>query len=47
MILLMEDGRVIERGTHDELMDARGVYHDMVLRQMASSAQDGEALWRG
>jgi ATP-binding cassette subfamily B protein len=47
VILLMEDGRVIERGTHEELMDAHGVYHDMVLRQMASSAQDGEALWRG
>src|SRR5512143_1010494 len=47
LILLMDDGRVIERGTHDELMDARGVYHDMVLRQMAASAHDGEALWRG
>jgi ATP-binding cassette subfamily B protein len=35
-ILLMEDGRVIERGTHQELMDARGAYHEMVLRQMAS-----------
>jgi hypothetical protein len=29
------------------LMDAHGVYHDMVLRQMASAGQDGEALWRG
>jgi ATP-binding cassette, subfamily B, bacterial len=36
LILLMEDGRIIERGTHDELMAARGVYHDMVLRQMTS-----------
>ncbi len=34
LILLMEDGRVIERGTHDELMEARGVYYEMVLRQM-------------
>jgi len=24
-----------------------GLVHEMVLRQMASSAQDGEALWRG
>jgi ATP-binding cassette subfamily B protein/subfamily B ATP-binding cassette protein MsbA len=47
VILLMEDGRVIERGTHDELMDAHGVYRDMVLRQMAASAHDDEALWRG
>jgi len=38
MILLMEDGRVIERGTHAELMAARGAYHGMVQRQMAASA---------
>ena len=37
LILLLEDGRVIERGTHDELMDARGVYYRMVLRQMQSA----------
>jgi ABC-type multidrug transport system fused ATPase/permease subunit len=40
----MEDGRIVERGTHDDLMAARGVYYGMVLRQMASSDQDGE--WR-
>ena len=33
----MEDGRIIERGTHEELMAARGAYYDMVLRQMESS----------
>ena len=38
LILLMEDGRIVERGTHDELMAAQGVYHDMVLRQMESDA---------
>jgi len=27
LILLMEEGRVIERGSHEELMSARGVYH--------------------
>ena len=36
LILLMEDGRVIERGSHEELMDARGAYYGMVLRQMES-----------
>jgi len=40
LILLMDDGRVVERGTHEQLMDARGLYHDMVLRQAATSAQD-------
>jgi ABC-type multidrug transport system fused ATPase/permease subunit len=45
MILLMEDGRIIERGTHEELMAARGMYHDMVRRQMEST-HDGEPLLR-
>jgi ATP-binding cassette subfamily B protein len=46
VILLMEDGGVVERGTHEQLMDARGVYHDMVLRQMESHGEPKEALWR-
>lgn len=36
LILLMEDGRVIERGTHDALMALGGTYRAMVERQMAS-----------
>ena len=43
LILLMEDGRVIERGTHEQLMQARGIYYGMVLRQM-ESAQSGEEV---
>ena len=35
LILLMEDGRIVERGPHDELMRARGLYYGMVQRQMA------------
>jgi ATP-binding cassette subfamily B protein/subfamily B ATP-binding cassette protein MsbA len=46
IILLMEGGRVVERGTHQQLMDAQGLYHDMVLRQMESDGQAREALWR-
>jgi ATP-binding cassette subfamily B protein/subfamily B ATP-binding cassette protein MsbA len=34
LILLMDEGRIAERGTHGELMAARGQYHDMVVRQM-------------
>jgi ABC-type phosphate transport system ATPase subunit len=37
LILVMEDGRVIERGTHDELMAARGSYYEMVQRQAQSA----------
>jgi ATP-binding cassette subfamily B protein/subfamily B ATP-binding cassette protein MsbA len=39
LILLMEDGRVIERGTHEELMHLRGAYHGMVKRQMESQLE--------
>jgi ATP-binding cassette, subfamily B, bacterial len=45
LILLMEDGQVIERGTHDDLMRAQGVYHGMVLRQMESHHQSVEEDW--
>jgi ABC-type multidrug transport system fused ATPase/permease subunit len=46
LILVMEDGRVVERGTHEELMDARGGYHRMVLRQMERSGENGDEVWR-
>jgi ABC-type multidrug transport system fused ATPase/permease subunit len=46
LILLMEEGRVIERGTHEALMAARGTYHGMVLRQMESHQVPENELWR-
>jgi ABC-type multidrug transport system fused ATPase/permease subunit len=46
LILLLEDGRIIERGTHEELMEARGTYYEMVLRQMESAGQSGEEVLR-
>ncbi|MEX2140678.1 MAG: ABC transporter ATP-binding protein [Pirellulales bacterium] len=46
LILLMEDGRVIERGTHNDLMSARGLYYDMVLRQMESHGEGVEQVLR-
>ncbi len=36
LILLMDDGRVVEQGTHEALMAARGTYWQMVQRQMAA-----------
>jgi ATP-binding cassette, subfamily B, bacterial len=46
LILLMEDGRVIERGTHEELMRAEGEYYAMVMRQMHASVETGEEMLR-
>ena len=43
VILLMEDGRITERGTHEELMQAGGAYYGMVVRQIESQLE-GEAL---
>jgi ATP-binding cassette subfamily B protein/subfamily B ATP-binding cassette protein MsbA len=43
IILLMEEGRIVERGTHEALMAARGAYHEMVVRQMASH-RDGDSV---
>ena len=46
LILLMHEGRVIEQGSHVELMERRGVYYEMVLRQMEEQRQEGEAVLR-
>ena len=44
LILLMADGVIVERGTHEELMAARGVYHEMVQRQMESHGEQSESM---
>jgi ATP-binding cassette subfamily B protein/subfamily B ATP-binding cassette protein MsbA len=41
LILLMVDGRIVERGTHGELMRARGAYAAMVERQMEAQEAPG------
>jgi ATP-binding cassette subfamily B protein/subfamily B ATP-binding cassette protein MsbA len=44
LILLMDDGRVIERGTHEALMQARGEYYAMVVRQMESHRASSDEM---
>lgn len=36
IILVLEEGRIIEQGSHAQLMSENGVYHQMVLRQQQS-----------
>jgi ABC-type multidrug transport system fused ATPase/permease subunit len=45
LILLMEEGRVVERGTHEELMRQRGIYYGMVRRQMESDSPTLDEAW--
>jgi ATP-binding cassette subfamily B protein len=46
LILVMEDGEVVERGTHDELTTARGAYYEMVQRQSESRGEKDEPVLR-
>lgn len=45
IIVVMEAGRIVERGTHDELMRARGMYFQMVTRQREAMAAGDEEGW--
>jgi ABC-type multidrug transport system fused ATPase/permease subunit len=42
----MEEGRIIERGDHEQLMQARGAYYGMVVRQMESAREKTEEILR-
>lgn len=46
LILLMEAGQIVESGSHEQLMEARGAYHAMVIRQMDASHHEGEEVLR-
>ena len=35
LILVVRDGRIVERGTHRELLSRRGYYHELYSRQFA------------
>jgi ABC-type transport system involved in Fe-S cluster assembly fused permease/ATPase subunit len=35
-IIVMQHGEIMERGKHDDLVAAKGVYHTLVNRQLVS-----------
>ena len=42
VILVMEDGQIVEQGTHRELLDARGHYFDLYNSQFAAAIEELE-----
>jgi ATP-binding cassette subfamily B protein len=41
-ILVVEDGRIAERGTHDELIARGGVYERLLRRQLLEEGLEGD-----
>lgn len=41
-IFVINDGRVVEKGGHSELMQLGGHYHTLVTTQMGNVERDGE-----
>ena len=38
LILVVKNGRIVEHGTHDQLLDAKGYYHELYTRQYEDEA---------
>ncbi|WP_194821704.1 ABC transporter ATP-binding protein [Micromonospora sp. S-DT3-3-22] len=43
LILMMENGRIVEQGTHQQLLAARGAYHRLYQAQFAAAVVDDGA----
>ncbi|GHJ10200.1 multidrug ABC transporter ATP-binding protein [Micromonospora humidisoli] len=43
LILMMENGRIVEQGTHQQLLAAQGAYHRLYQAQFAAAVVDDEA----
>ncbi|WP_420114970.1 ABC transporter ATP-binding protein [Pseudactinotalea sp.] len=41
-ILMMENGRIVERGNHEELLAAKGAYHDLYMTQFLGGHEEPE-----
>lgn len=39
LICVIDDGRIVERGTHEELLALNGLYHELYLRQFVDTQE--------
>jgi len=39
-VLVINEGRIVERGTHEELLAAGGLYHDLYMSQFRQEAEE-------
>jgi ABC-type multidrug transport system fused ATPase/permease subunit len=47
VIVAIDGGRVVDVGSHDELMAAGGFYHDLYMSQFRGGATPAPAAGRG
>ena len=47
LIVVMDRGRIVEQGTHAELLDAGGLYADLYALQFAGRARSSCCAARG
>ena len=43
-ILVLDGGRIVQDGSHEQLMETEGLYRTMYLAQSSWYAEDGEAV---
>ncbi|XP_032239123.2 ABC transporter B family member 25 [Nematostella vectensis] len=47
LVLVMDKGKIVERGNHDSLLAKGGVYRKLVLRQLSASKNERESVISG